>query len=166
MAREFILHEEILIRAPIARCFQLSTNIAIVKRELRMTPIRGHTKDLTTGRVSGGDTIRWEGWQLGLPQHHESFIEAFTPPTFFRDRMIAGRFRTFEHNHAFTALDNGTVRLHDELRFTMPFGILGSLIGAAILATHIQRIMQRRFQLLKRIAETSEWQQYLPASHE
>jgi ligand-binding SRPBCC domain-containing protein len=161
MAREFILHEEILIRAPIARCFQLSTNIAIVKRELRMTPIRGHTKDLTTGRVSGGDTIRWEGWQLGLPQHHESFIEAFIPPTFFRDRMIAGRFRTFEHDHAFTALDDGTVRLHDELRFTMPLDILGNLAGTWIVAPHIQNIMHSRFHLLKQLAETEEWKQYL-----
>ncbi len=25
----------------------------------------------------GGDTVRWEGWQLGLPQFHESLIEAF-----------------------------------------------------------------------------------------
>ena len=161
MAREFILHEEILIRAPIARCFQLSTNIAIVQHELQMTPVRGHTKDLTTGCVSDGDTIRWEGWQFGLPQHHESFIEAFTPPTFFRDRMIAGRFRTFEHDHAFTALGDGSVRLRDELRFTMPFGVLGSLVGAWIVAPHIQSIMQRRFRLLKQLAESEEWKQYL-----
>ena len=161
MAHEFILHEEILIRAPITRCFQLSTNISIVKRELRMTPIRGHTKDLTTGRVSDGDTIRWEGWQFGLPQSHESIIEAFTPPTFFRDRMIAGRFRTFEHDHAFTALSDGTVRMRDELRFTMPLGFLGSIIGTRIVAPHIQDVMQRRFRLLKQLAETDEWKQYL-----
>ena len=162
MAREFILHEEILIRAPIARCFQLSTNIAIVQHELRMTPVRGHTKDLTTGCVSDGDTIRWEGWQLGLPQHHESFIEAFTPPTFFRDRMIAGRFRTFEHDHAFEELDSNSVRLADELRFSMPFGLLGELIATTLVIPHIRGLLHRRFQRLKRIAESEEWKQYLP----
>jgi hypothetical protein len=58
-------------------------------------------------------------------------MEEFRPPLFFRDRMIAGRFRTFEHDHAFDTLPGGTIRMHDEIRFTMNWGFFGILVGSA-----------------------------------
>jgi ligand-binding SRPBCC domain-containing protein len=157
MSREFVLREEIAVTAPIERCFLLSTSLAIVQRELGMRPVRGRT----TGLVTGGDSVRWQGWQMGLPQYHESLIEAFDPPVFFRDRMIDGRFRTFEHDHRFTDHGNGMVVLADELRFTMPLGWPGEMVGRWIMVPHIRGLMGRRFRLLKRIAESEEWRQYL-----
>jgi ligand-binding SRPBCC domain-containing protein len=158
MAREFTLRDEIEVRAPAECCFLLSTSIAIVQRELGMHPMRGRT----SGLVVGGDTVLWRGWQLGLPQFHESLIEPFNPPLFFRDRMIAGRFASFEHDHSFIDRGNGTVLLKDELHFTMPLGWAGALVGRAILVPHIRGLMRRRFSLLKRVAESQEWHQYLP----
>jgi ligand-binding SRPBCC domain-containing protein len=159
MARLFTLRDEIVVQAPIVRCFLLSTSVAIVERELHMHPVRGRT----SGLVVGGDTVRWEGWQLGLPQFHQSLIEAFDPPVFFRDRMIAGRFASFEHDHKFQDQGDGSVVLSDELRFTMPLGWAGNLVGAFALVPHIRALMKRRFKLLKRIAEGDEWKQYLSA---
>lgn len=158
MARLFSLHDQVLIHAPAERCFLLSTSIAIVERELGMHPRAGRT----TGLVTGGDTVLWKGWQLGLPQFHHSLIEEFQPFLFFRDRMIAGRFRSFEHDHSFIDRGNGDVLLSDELRFTMPLGWVGDLVGALVLASHIRGVMRRRFVLLKRLAETDEWRSYLP----
>jgi hypothetical protein len=57
--------------------------------------------------------VRWLGWWLGLPQFHESLIEPFVPPAYFRDSMIAGRFAAYEHHNRFTELGNGYVRLSD-----------------------------------------------------
>lgn len=153
----FTTREEIVVRAPVERCFQLSTSVAIVQKELRMVPVAGRT----AGLVQGGDTVRWQGWQLGLPQFHESLICHFEPNRFFQDRMIAGRFATFQHDHAFIDHHNGTVLLRDEVRFSLPFGFLGRLVARWILLPHIQRLMRRRFALLKRIAEGEEWKQYL-----
>jgi ligand-binding SRPBCC domain-containing protein len=160
MARIFTVRDESFVHAPIERCFLLSTSLEIVEQDLGMSPVRGRT----TGLVIGNDTIRWEGWQLGLPQFHESIIELFQPPTFFRDRMITGRFATFEHDHAFTDKNDGTVLLQDEVRFTMPWGSPGELIGRGLLLPHIQGLMRRRFARIKRIAESDEWRQYLPNS--
>ncbi len=157
MNREFRLHDEIVVDAPIERCFLLSTSIEIVERELGMHPVSGRT----SGLVVEGDTVRWEGWQLGLPQFHESLIDFFQPPVFFRDRMIAGRFARFEHDHHFIDHGEQTVLLRDELRFTMPWGWIGNLIGQWILMPHIRRLMRRRFTLLKKIAEGNEWRRYL-----
>ena len=158
MARRFTLRDKIVVRAPIERCFLLSTNVKIVEHELKMRPVRGRT----LGLVVSGDTVLWKGWQLGLPQHHESLIDGFEPPVFFRDRMIAGRFASFEHEHHFTDQGGGTVLLSDELRFTMPWGWLGELAGQWLLVPHIRSLLHRRFALLKRIAESEEWREYLP----
>ena len=122
-----------------------------------MRPVRGRT----SGLVTGGDTVRWEGWRLGLPQFHESLIDQFEPPVFFRDRMIAGRFASFEHSHAFRDQGNGRVRLQDEVRFTMQWGWAGELVGHWVMVGDIRRLMKRRFSRLKRIAESEEWQKYI-----
>ncbi|HEY0759388.1 MAG TPA: hypothetical protein VGD59_09055 [Acidisarcina sp.] len=157
--RTFTLREQMLVRAPAERCFLLSTSVAIVERGLGLHPVLGRT----SGLVVGGDTVRWEGRKFGLPQFHLSLIESFHPPVFFRDRMLEGRFATFEHDHHFDDQGDGTVLLRDELRFRMPLSWPGALIGRWILAPHIRKLMRRRFKLLKRIAETEEWRNYLRA---
>lgn len=159
MAREFALRDEIVVLAPIERCFLLSTSVESVQQELGMRPVRGRT----SGFVAGGDTVRWEGWRLGLPQFHESLIERFEPPVFFRDRMIAGRFAAFEHDHDFSKLGNGKVLMRDEVRFTMPWGWAGDLIGQRVISQDIRGLMKRRFARLKQIVESEEWRKYLPA---
>lgn len=127
-----------------------------------MRPVAGKI----TGLVVGGDTVTWKGWQLGIPQYHRSLISRFEPFHMFQDTMIAGRFAVFQHDHAFEEGSRGVVTLTDELRFSMPFGFLGSLIGRLILVPHISDLMKRRFALLKRIAETDEWMEYLPRDEE
>jgi ligand-binding SRPBCC domain-containing protein len=160
MPMTFTLRDEIVIQAPIERCFLLSTNVAIVQRELKMRPVRGRT----SGLVVRGDTVRWEGWQFGLPQFHQSLIESFDPPVFFRDRMLEGRFAAFHHDHRFTDRGNGPVLLQDELQFAMPLGWAGDLVGRLIVAPHIRGLLRRRLALLKQIAESEQWRQYLPES--
>ena len=157
MAREFVVRDETVVQAPIELCFLLSTSVEIVERELKMHPVRGRT----SGFVEGGDTIRWEGWQLGLPQVHESLIENFRPHAFFRDRMIAGRFARFEHDHSFEPRQDGSVLMRDELRFTMRWGGVGEQLGRWVLEPHIKGLLRRRFALLKRVAEGGEWRQYV-----
>lgn len=159
----FTLRDSILVHAPIERLFALSTSLAIVERELGMHPVASHPASRTSGLVTAGDTVRWEGMQLGFPNYHVSLIpaETWNPPRFFQDRMIAGRFRSFEHDHLFTPQPDGTL-LNDEVRFTMPFGWPGRVVGRTVLVPHIRGLLDRRFRLLKRIAESSEWTEYLP----
>jgi ligand-binding SRPBCC domain-containing protein len=125
-----------------------------------MHPVEGRI----AGLITAGDTVRWEGMQLGFANYHVSRIvpETWDPPYFFQDRMIAGRFRSFEHDHRFIESANGTF-LDDCIRFTMPLGWAGELVGRAILVPHILGLMRRRFSLLQHLAETEEWRDYLPS---
>ncbi len=151
----FTLRDSILVQAPIERCFALSTNIAIVRKELQMDPVAGRT----AGCVRGGDTVRWEGWKFGLPQFHVSLIAEYDPPLYFQDRMLEGRFATFAHDHRFREVEGG-VLLEDELRFTMPLGWAGRAVGQVVMVPHIRRLMRERFAMLKGIAESEQWRNY------
>ena len=155
----FILRDQIVVHAPIERCFLLSTSVAVVERELKMRPMAGRT----SGFVQDGDTVLWKGWQLGFPQFHQSKINQYEQNVFFQDFMLRGRFRTFEHDHAFLKQGNGTVLLRDELRFTMPFGVAGWVVGRWVLLPHIRGLMRKRFGLIKRLAEGEGWRAYLSA---
>src|SRR5579875_2069151 len=160
-SRMFTLRDSILIHAPIDRVFALSTSVEIVQRELGMHPAAGGR---TSGLVEAGDTIRWRGMQLGFPNYHVSLIvpETWNPPHFFQDRMIAGRFKSFEHDHRLTETAEGT-RLDDEVRFSMKLRWGGAVIGRTIVAPHIRGLLHRRYHLLKRLAETEEWRDYITA---
>ena len=157
----FVIKDIIHIDAPIERCFLLSTSLAIVERELGMHPVASRHSTRTSGLVSAGDRIHWSGWQLGLPQRHVSLISAFEPNRFFQDRMISGRFKSFQHDHELTEI-GGQVLLKDTIRFSLPFGFAGKLVGKYIMVPHIRGLLHRRFHLLKRIAESDEWHTYLP----
>ena len=157
----FVIKDSIHVAAPIERCFLLSTSLAIVERELRMHPVAAAETTRTAGLVVAGDRIRWEGWQLGLPQYHVSLISEFEPYSFFQDKMIAGRFKYFQHDHEFTEIGGQTL-LKDTIRFRMPLGFAGRWVGRYIMLQHIRGLMHRRFNLLKRIAESDEWRKYLP----
>lgn len=159
-----VIRDQVRIRAPLDRCFALSTSLAVVERELRMHPVAGGFGGAplrTSGMVGLGDLVRWQGWQLGLPQYHVTLIPAFERDRFFQDRMVAGRFRHFEHDHRFRA-EGGDSVLEDEIRFSLPGGPAGWLVGRLILYPHIRRLLRRRFRLIKQLAESEEWRAYLP----
>lgn len=156
----FILEASTHIAAPLERVFQLSCSLEIVERELGMHPVASPDSTRTQGLVIGGDRIRWEGWQLGFWNYHVSLISAYRPYDFFQDSMVAGRFRFFQHDHSFAAAGD-QVLLKDTIRFSLPWGWAGRLAGRYIVAPHIARLLRRRFALLKRIAESGEWCDYL-----
>lgn len=153
----FVVRDEALVLAPIERCFALSTHLAVVETTLAMRPVAGRTE----GAVVDGDTVRWRGWKWGLPHIHESLIEGYDPPRFFRDRMIAGRFAAFEHDHRFTKQKDGSVLLQDEVRFSMKWGTAGLMIGRTVVMPHVRQLLRERFALIKRLAEGEEWQRYV-----
>jgi ligand-binding SRPBCC domain-containing protein len=155
-AHLFVVRDEVAVRAPIERCFALSTNMAVVELTLAMRPVSGRLE----GAVVGGDTVRWRGWKWGLPHSHESLIEAYEPPLFFRDRMIAGRFAAFEHDHRFATRGDGSVLLQDEVRFAMKWGDVGLMIGRAVVMPHVRKLVAERFALIKRLAEGEGWRRY------
>ncbi len=164
----FTLRDKVVVRAPIERCFLLSTSIEVVQRTLGLHPVAAESRK-SSGFIATGDQLVWRGWTFGLPQMHETLITAYEPPLHFQDTMGRGRFAHFQHDHRFTHLSadvNGDEHtlLEDEVRFNLPLGIPGHLVGRLLRVPHIRGLLHRRFELLKRLAEGEEWREYLPST--
>ncbi len=156
MGRTFTLRDRMVIDAPIERCFRLSTSIEVVGLTLGMRPVEGKLG----GMILAGDQLVWRGWKFGLPQMHETLITGFDAPLFFQDTMGRGRFAAFQHDHHFMDTQGGTL-LEDELRFSMPLGWAGEMVGRLVMIPHIKGLLRRRFALLKRLAEGDGWREYV-----
>jgi ligand-binding SRPBCC domain-containing protein len=158
----FTISDSIYINAPIERCFLLSTNIELVGRTLGMKPIEGKT----SGMIVADDKLLWAGWKFGFPQMHESVVTRYEKPAFFQDTMGRGRFKRYQHDHYFYEMDERTV-LNDKIRFTMPLGPLGRMVGQLVLVPYLSKKLRRRLVLLRKVAENrKEWQKYLPEENE
>jgi ligand-binding SRPBCC domain-containing protein len=153
----FTISDSIHINAPLDRCFQLSTNIALLGRTIGMWPIDG----MADGMLKDGDKLVWVGWKFGLPQIHESLISKYERPVFFQDTMGRGRFKRFQYDHSLAEIDGHTL-LSDKMRFALPFGSLGKLVARKVMVPYLCRLLRERMLLLKQVAETEEWRRYLP----
>src|ERR1700691_123533 len=89
-----------LIEAPIETCFQLSLSIDLELEAARAHHIRA-VGGVTTGVIGPGQRVEWETRQFGFTMSHMSEITEFQRPLFFRDRMVKGIFKSFQHDHSF-----------------------------------------------------------------
>jgi ligand-binding SRPBCC domain-containing protein len=155
-----IIRVTTLIAAPVERCFELSTSIDL---HLATAAATGEAAidGVTTGLIHEGETVTWRGRHFGWMFTHQSLIEAFRPCSYFRDVMIHGAFRSFEHDHYFAPMNDGT-RMRDELRFSAPMGVLGRMAEGLFLEQHLTRFLRRRNAMLKKVAESKDdWRRYL-----
>ena len=153
----YTISDTVHVNAPIDRCFLLSTNIELVTETLGMRPIAGRT----AGFIGAEDSVTWYGWKFGMPQIHESRITMYERPTFFQDTMTRGKFKRYQHDHVFADI-GGQTMLNDRIRFSLPLGWIGDFVAKKFLVPYISKQARRRLRHLKRIAESSDWQQYLP----
>ena len=86
-------------------------------------------------------------------------ITAFTPPSYFQDRMVEGPFRSFIHDHTFEPRGTGTL-MTDSVSFQSPVPMLGALFDRLVLGTYLRRFLQARNVELKAKAEAQQWQKY------
>jgi ligand-binding SRPBCC domain-containing protein len=153
------IRSETWIDAPVARCFLLSLSVDLhvaSARSSREQAIEG----VTTGLISEGQTVTFQGRHLGLRLRHKSRIEVMRPYSYFRDVMVSGVFLRYEHEHHFAAMDDGT-RMRDEIRFIAPMGALGRVAMKILVRRHIAAFLMERNRGIKRAAESEDWHRYL-----
>jgi ligand-binding SRPBCC domain-containing protein len=172
------------IHAPIERVFALSTRVELVKETLGMNLVAS-PGTVAAGHIQANSRVHWRGWKFGLPTEHHTLITGFSEPhlaevsegdtalhgtlvAWFQDSQEKGRFAEFRHDHYFrAAIDRATAQritlLHDEVRFSLPFGPLGALASTILLAPHIQALCAQRFARIAELAEGEGWRDWLEA---
>jgi len=153
------------LAAPPDRCFLLSLNIDLHKESTAQTSERA-IAGVTHGLIGPNETVTWQGRHFGLMLTHETLISKYDRPHHFQDIMLRGMFKSFEHDHYFDSLPDGTTLMRDELRFAAPFGLLGRLAETLVLRRYLTGFLIERNQLIKAVAESPEsrWQQYIAPS--
>lgn len=147
------------IKAPIERVFDLSRSIDL------HTASVGHTGEravagVTSGLISLGEEVTWRARHFGVWQNLTSRITAFEPPIHFRDTLVRGAFRRFDHDHFFSQRE-GVTLMRDVMDFESPLGIFGRLADWLLLSSYMRRLLATRNTFIKATAETDEWRRYV-----
>ena len=147
------------VRAPIARCFDLSRCVEAHVDSAAGTGERA-VAGVTSGLLGLGDEVTWRARHLGVWQTLTSRITAFDPPRSFRDSMVRGAFARFDHDHGFEPAPGGCV-MTDLFDYTAPFGLLGALVERALLDRYMERFLRERNESLRALAESEAWRRYI-----
>jgi ligand-binding SRPBCC domain-containing protein len=148
-----------MIHAPPERCFDLSRSVDLHVASARQTG--EHAVGAIVGGLLGlGDEVTWSARHFGVRQTLTSRITAFDRPHHFRDSMVRGAFRRFDHDHFF-AVHGAETEMRDVFDFESPLGPLGRLADALVLGRYLRRFLERRNEEIKRVAESDAWQDML-----
>jgi ligand-binding SRPBCC domain-containing protein len=146
------------IRAPIERTFDLARSVDLHMDSTAHTGERA-IAGVTSGLMALGQEVTWRARHLGIWQHLTSRITAFERPFHFRDSMVRGAFRRFDHDHFFAQRGEIAI-MRDVFDFQSPFGILGRIADQLFLTGYMRRFLRTRHALIKTVAETEQWRRY------
>jgi ligand-binding SRPBCC domain-containing protein len=139
------------VKAPAARCFDLARDLDLHVRSMAGTGERA-VAGRTSGLIGPGEEVTWEARHLGVTQRFTSRITGFDPPSYFRDEMVRGAFKSFVHDHHFGE-QGGRTKMRDVVRFESPCGVLGRLVDRLFMAGYLRRLLARRSAAIKIAAE-------------
>jgi ligand-binding SRPBCC domain-containing protein len=71
-------------------------------------------------------------------------------PLFFTDRQLKGPYKLWEHTHTFIKKDN-RVLMKDEVKYQLPFGILGNIMNYLVVRKRIEDIFIYRKNILQQL---------------
>jgi len=147
------------IKAPIQRVFDLSRSIDFhlyTQVDCREQAVSG----LTCGLAGLGDIVTWRARHFGVFQHLTAIITVFNPPFHFRDSMVSGAFKRFDHDHLLKTRD-GITLLTDIFDYQAPLGWLGRVADILFLKRYMTRFFEKRNRMIKKAAEGNLWKQYV-----
>lgn len=111
---------------------------------------------MSTDCIEEGTTIRYRLRLHGIPIDWLTEICEWNPPHSFVDEQIKGPYRQWRHTHRFEAHGSRT-KMVDEVRYSLPFGVLGRLVHEVKVRRDVNRIFDyRRLQIDARFGQTGE----------
>jgi ligand-binding SRPBCC domain-containing protein len=152
MARiEFVMR----IAAPPERCFDLSRSVELHTRSTAATGERA-LAGRTSGLLGAGEEVTWEARHFGVRQRLTSRITVFDRPRHFRDSMVRGAFRRFDHDHFFVPDGAGGTVAREVFDYEAPLGPLGWLAERLFLTRYMRRFLESRSREVKAVAESAD----------
>ncbi len=157
------IEESTTIEAPIQRCFDLSRSVEVHL----LSNIHSGEQALAVGGVTSGllglfEEVTWRAKHFGTWHNLTSQVTAMEPPCYFQVTMARGIFRSMQADHLFESLGAGKTEMKDVFVISAPLPLLGPLAEVLFLRRYMLALLRERNAVIKRVAESSEWKQYLP----
>lgn len=153
-----LIHLTTFIAAPQDRVFDLSRSVTLHKQSMA-----DHQEKIIAGTSTGllkeNDTVTWQAKHLFRQRILKVKLTKLKSPEYFIDEQEHGDFASMKHEHYFKPVENGTIMI-DQFRFEMK-GFIGRLAASVYLEKYLTRLLTKRNELIKKIAESNQWKQYL-----
>lgn len=158
------LRERTVIRAPIARCFDLARSVeAHLAGDVHWGEAAVAEGGITSGLVGLGQRVTWRAKHFAVWQRLTSEITAMDRPVYFQDAMVDGPFHSMRHDHMFRTTSSGLTEMDDVFCFAAPLPLLGRVAEILVLRRYMRRLLRERNAVLKQLAESSAWERMLPS---
>jgi ligand-binding SRPBCC domain-containing protein len=146
-----ILKITTIIKAPTQRVFDLSRSIDLHKISTASTNEEA-VAGITTGLIGLSETITWQAVHLFKQRKMTVKITEMEAPHYFKDEMLEGDFKLFQHQHYFKPIAE-TTEMTDILAFQSPFGWLGKLVDVVFMKRYLTHFLTLRNNTIKQFAE-------------
>jgi hypothetical protein len=158
------LEEITVIEAPIERCFDLARSVEVHL----VANIHSGEQALAIGGITSGlpelsQQVTWRAKHFGVWQNLTSKFTAMQFPSYFQATMVSGIFRSMQADHYFRTLPSGATEMKNLFRVAAPLPILGRLAEVIFLRRYMLSLLRERNTVIKQIAESNDWQRYLPS---
>ena len=143
------------IALPIARAFEF---FAVPRNLDRLTPGFVHFAFLEPPpeRISPGATLDYRLRLYGVPIKWRTRIVSVDEPAGFVDVQDRGPYAHWQHTHTFKEIAPNRTAVSDRVEFAMPYGVLGELAYALIVARSLEKIFDYRAAVLERLFNASQ----------
>jgi ligand-binding SRPBCC domain-containing protein len=98
---------------------------------------------MSSDAIAEGTEIRYQIRLHGIPIHWRTEILRWDPPHSFVDVQRSGPYKLWEHTHRFEAHGDRT-RMSDEVRYALPFGVLGRMVHRLKVGADVRKIFEYR----------------------
>jgi ligand-binding SRPBCC domain-containing protein len=138
----YTLRREQWIARPVDEVFAFFANAENLEK---ITPpwLGFRILSMSTPFIEEGTTIRYRLRLHGLPLHWQTEICEWNPPHSFVDEQTKGPYRQWRHTHRFEA-HGDRAKMIDEVQYSLPFGLLGSIVHALKVRKDVGRIFDFR----------------------
>jgi len=147
--RTHTLVREQIVHAPLNRVFGFFSNPENLSR---LTPPELGFVILTPPPIGmrPGALIDYTIRLMGIRVRWTTLITGFDPGRSFVDEQLKGPYSFWHHTHTFREVPGGTL-VRDEVRYALPFGILGSLAHALFVKGRLEEIFRYRARVIGEI---------------
>jgi len=157
------IEDSTIIRAPIERCFDLARSVEVhLAGNVHFGEQAVASAGVTSGLIGMAQGVNWRAKHFGVRHNLTSEITGPESTRLVSGHHDSGNFPIHEARSFLSSSGPGGNGMKDVFCFAAPLPFLGRLAEVTFLGRYMQVLLRERNAVIKEMAESSDWQRYLP----